>query len=196
MRVLLAVILTLGLVQSVLVLGAALLYRQSTFLITGGSELAFVHERLTLAEQLDPRNRAVGIQLAALAPTAEQRLHRFRSLTSAEPYLAEAWFGLLVAKLDLRQVDDELANAMAKLEQVAPFEPAILERVIAEGVSAWLVLRPEMRNAVIQAGARALQTSADFRRGAILRQLDISGLRPLVCSVSKGAQDCQGLTGK
>jgi len=138
--------------------------------------------RLNMIRQLDPWHPGVLDLLAQLQADNDALVTR-RQLVEISPGVARYWVDLFVLKTRLRKWDDEARQALAEAVRLGPFEPAVNERVIRQGVAAWPLLDQAARRTVIEASARGLQTSAHFRRDAIWRLVRNSGLLPLTCQV-------------
>jgi len=138
--------------------------------------------RLQMIRQLDPGHPGVLDLLAQLQTDSDALVSR-RLLVEISPDTPRYWADLFVLKTRLRQWDDEARQALAEAVRHGPFEPAVNESVIREGIAVWPLLDQAARRTVIEASARGLTTSAHFRRDAIWRLVRDSGLLPLTCQV-------------
>ncbi len=178
--------------QSVALLAAATIERNTERRLQTGGGFAGVQGQLAFARRLDPTN----LRLVALTLRQERdpdrRSELVRQMVELEPRRPDGWLRLLQHKLGMSEYDEELYTILKELERLAPYEPEVQEITLREGLRHWLELSPPMRRSVVDTGVRAMKSRAPFRlkeRHALVAE---GGLLPLVCRLSPDIDACAG----
>ncbi len=107
------------------------------------------------ALQLRSIGAAKDPQLAeAAARSANQN---FRLALIERPTSPFAWANFALSKLYLGELDDALIQALARAEELGPWEPAVQQTVLFVGLSLWNRLDPAQQAAVLRAMQRGAQ---------------------------------------
>jgi hypothetical protein len=81
----------------------------------------------------------------------------FRLALLQRPVSPFAWANLALAKLYLDEADDELLQALARAQELGPWEPEVQQTVVYVGLATWDRLQPQAQAAIVrtmQRGAR------------------------------------------
>lgn len=81
----------------------------------------------------------------------------FRMALVARPTSPFAWANFVRAKLYLGEQDSELLQALARAEELGPWEPEVQQTVVFAGLTLWPRLGPAQQAAVLRAMQRGAQ---------------------------------------
>jgi hypothetical protein len=152
----------------------------------GGSGDEFSVSLISLAREVDNRDPKVLAWLVKYNRVFPDRLNTARELTRPEPFLGSAWANLFELKLANRELDGEAELALEQAVEYSPYDPIVQEQRVRAGITAWLVMTPNMRQNVITVAADMLN-SKTYLLGARRTLISDSGWLPLVCQVTTHA---------
>lgn len=187
MRVLLALVFLVSLIQSIALLTAATAERNAMRLMeTGGT---FDEQQLVFASSVDPHNTGLVELLIRSEADTNRRRELIDELTRRAPNRPEGWLHLLRFKLSEAEIDGELDEVLSKLARLAPYEPNVQETVLHLGLRHWLEVSPGVRRAIVDTAVRAMRSEAPYRQTERQALVTNGGLLPLVCAVAPGVTD-------
>ncbi len=111
-----------------------------------------------------------------------QALEYYRRALQVRPVWSYTWVNLIRAKVDLRQYDGELGNALRNAVELGPWVPLVQRTVADAGLRAWRQLDGGTRAAVITNIRRGLKHQAATMMRAAIRHKRVyllKGLTPL-----------------
>ena len=104
-----------------------------------------------------------------------------RQLVSLRPRKAEYWAALFALNLEAGLVNEETRRALHESSRVGPYEPGANLRLVRAATQNWFLLSPDMRDDVIDAAVRSLDSASDHHDRYLAAMLRERGFLTLVC---------------
>ena len=118
----------------------------------------------------------------------------FRLALAQRPTSPFSWANLALTKLYLDERDDELFRALARAEELGPWEPEVQQTVVFVGLTVWTRLNPVQQAAV----TRAMQRGAQRNPGRIAEIAKTFDRIDLFCALryipSQGRDICRPIS--
>ena len=155
-------------------------------------------ELLVKALALDPKNPNYAEQLAqwheraanrfasgspAAAAHLKQSLENFRRAAVARPGSPYTWSSIALIKVRLREIDNELAQAVTKAARFGPWEPEVQMAIADVFFTMGEGLPPEAQ----RAGRLMLINAVRTQDEKLMRRAEVAGRLALLCSLPNAA---------
>lgn len=137
-----------------------------------------IRGNIELARRLDADNlpgQETGVQHAAI--------DQFRQLLYYRPTWAFGWGGLILAKIDQLEFDDELIRSLEQVATRYPFMPQVQVLTATSALSAWQFLEAGSREKL----ARTIRYAYSLQPETLKDAADSFGEMEVLCSLVEGA---------
>jgi hypothetical protein len=114
----------------------------------------------TLEEMGSLQLRRRGASTEARLAAARSANVDFRLALVQRPASAFTWANLALSKFELGEADDELMQALARAQELGPWEPEVQQAVTFVGLGLWTRLKPAEQQAVLRTMERGARRDA------------------------------------
>lgn len=198
-RVVLILILAIAIWQCITIAIAAGITRSVSFSV-GNTELTpatakLAARRLNTVMSVYPDYIPALYLLERVTEDVPTSIDIVKHITAIQPREPRAWGRLFQLSLEDQQTGEEITSTLDLAEQYGRWDPVSNWLIVDAGTRYWLVLNRKQREKVLQAGARALVSSASFKKPQTTDILKERGFLSATCSLvpdGESVRVCRG----